>query len=196
MQTLTLTVQDIEILNIAKNRLLSRKQLSSKELYVLSNFLEGLPKAETLLAEKFPLDKKFDIKVLDINQVWPHLERWLSLFNHLPKNGLSNFPRAYWVDAEEDKCFWKKNVIIEAAFIPSLAYSKKNEARGQIVRLALKTDGTAIFRFSATEDAEAFPDLYLFDGSWKEAYILTVKTLRQGWPQTKFPKEFEPFLKK
>jgi|SRR6185312_1694301 len=196
MSTLTLTVQDIEILKKAQHKLQNRKPLSSEEDHALDNFLTSLPPPETLLNKKFPLNENFEIKLFDIKQMWPQLEKWIGLFNSLPKNGNAHYSNAGWIDAEEDKDFWKRNVIIDVTFIPSFSYSKRCEGENRIVGLSLKTDGTAAFQFWIVEDAENFPELYNFKGSWREAYLLVVKTLQQGWPQTKFPKEFEQFLKK
>ncbi|WP_144915182.1 hypothetical protein [Mucilaginibacter frigoritolerans] len=193
---LTLTVQNAAILKKAQNKIYNQKCLTSKERDVLGNFLTSLPSCETLLNEKFPLSEEFEIKIFDIEAIWPQLQKWIALFKNLPKNGNTHYPNAGWIDAEEDKDFWRRNVIIKVAFVPSFQYSKKDEDENKIIGLNLKTDGTAQFEFWMIEDAENFPDLYNFNGSWKEAYLLTVKTLQQGWPQTKFPKEFEQFLKK
>jgi hypothetical protein len=196
MKKLTLTVTDIATLKKAENKIHDRKPLNANERYALTNFLASLPSSETLLNEKFPLDETFEIKVFDIQEMWPHMEKWISLFNDLPKNGSKFYPNAGWLDAEESKDFWKTNVIIVASFIPSFAYSKRNKGENQIIAVNLKTDGTATFQFWTVEDAKDFPELYNFKGTWKEAYLLTVKTLMEGWPHTKFPEEFEPLLKK
>jgi hypothetical protein len=194
MSTITLTVQGIETLKRVQNKLYNRKRLSSDELNALDNFLTSLPPSESLLNEKFPLNESFEIKLFDIEEMWPQLDKWITLFNSLPKNGNPNYPHAGWIDAEEDKDFWSKNIIIEVAFIPSFAYSKRGKEENQVIGLNLKTDGSATFEFWFIEDAENFPELYNFKGSWNEAYLLVVKTLQQGWPQTEFPKEFEQFL--
>lgn len=196
MSTLTLTVKDIEVLKKAQSKLYSGKRLSSDERSTLDNFLASLPSPATLLKEKFPLDENFEIKVFNIEEMWPHMKKWLDLFNSLPKNGDEYHPSAGWLDAEEDDTFWKRNVIIEAEFIPSLAFSKREDKGDRTIGIFLKTDGTAEFVFWQVRDAEQYPDLYSFKGSWKEAYLLTVKTLQQGWPQTKFPEELLPLLKK
>lgn len=190
MSTLTLSVRDIEILKNAKHKLNLRKRLSSDERDVLDNLLAGLPPSEILLNEKFPLDERFEIKIFDIEESWPQIEKWIDLFNSLPKETSFTGVHAMWIDDD----FWKRNVIIEVSFIPTLAHSKRKDNKS--IYLSLKIDGTALFKFNLIKDAENFPELYQFNGSWKDAYLLVVKTLQQGWPQTKFPKEFEQFLKK
>jgi hypothetical protein len=129
--------------------------------------------------------------------MWPLLENWVMLFERLPKikNGNSSYPKACAIYHEDYEDPWSPNmVIIEVVFIPSLYYSKRKEGENKTIILQLKIDGTAKFQFWFVEDAENFPKLYSFKGSWKESYLLTVKTLQQGWPQITFPKEFEQFL--
>jgi len=184
-----LTVQDIEILKKAQRKLFHHKRLSPDERYVLDSLLDSLPASETLLNEKFPLDEHFEIKIFDIEEMWPQLNKWIELFNSLPIGTHVGF-----IGVEDDRDFWRRNVIIEGTFIPSIVYSRRK--KDQNILIYLKIDGTATFGFSKVKDAENFPDLYAFNGSWKEAYLLVIKTLQQGWPQTKFPTEFEQLLKK
>ena len=196
MKTLTLLVKDAQVLNEIKIKLINQHRLSSIQHNILSSFLSHLPPTETLLSEKFLLsDEAFEIKVFDIEEIWPHLHKWIDLFNKLPKNW-SRYPKAGWIDADKDGDVWARNAIIEIVFIPSLEYSKKNKKDNKIISLYLKTDGTAIFELYTIKDTENFPELYNFKGSWKEAYFLVVKTLQQGWPQTQFPVELKQFLKK
>lgn len=187
-------MDDIATLNQIQTKVWQKKRLSLEDRNLLESFLRNLPTTSDLLKEKFPLEEKFEIKVFDTKEMWPHMEKWINLFNSLPKNGDEYHPSAGWFDAEQDDTFWKRNVIIEAEFIPSIAFSKRKHFK--TVGLNLKTDGTAFFNFDLVDDAKAFPELYQFNGSWKEAYLLAVRTLQQGWPQTKFPDEFEQFLKK
>jgi hypothetical protein len=55
MSTLTLTVQDIQILQQAKQKLYNQKRLSGDERSALTTFLDSLPPTEDLLNEKFPV---------------------------------------------------------------------------------------------------------------------------------------------
>jgi hypothetical protein len=194
MSTLTLSAKDIDALNKIQSKLYQKKRLSSEDRNVLDSFLQHLPSTSDLLKEKYPIDEQFEIKVFDVKEMLPHMEKWIALFNSLPKNGDDNHPSAGWFDGEEDPSFWKRNVIIEAEFIPSIGFSKRSNFK--TVGLNLKTDGTAFFVFDLLEDARTLPELYQFNGSWKDAYLLVVKTLKEGWPQTMFPKEFEQLLKK
>jgi hypothetical protein len=126
--------------------------------------------------------------------MWPHLEKWVALFNNLPKNGNELSVHAGLISADDSVELVRKNIIMSGSFIPSIAYSRRRKGEIKNIGFDLKTDGTATFQFWRIEDAENFPDLYNFNGSWKDAYLLTIKTLQQGWPQTKFPTEFEQFL--
>jgi hypothetical protein len=60
----------------------------------------------------------------------------------------------------------------------------------------LKDDGSAKFWFPTFEDAEQYPELFNFRGTWKEAYLLLIETLKNGWPMEEFPDELKLFLKK
>lgn len=194
MQSLTLKIKDIELLNNIKTKLHLRKPLTSYQKDMLYIFLNDLPLTEKLISERVSFDETFEIKIVDIKELWPQLDKWLCLFNNLPKNGHSHYPYACWVDAEDSAELSRQNVIIEVVFMPSLDYSKRKFDGDKTVDIHLKTDGTAIFVLRTLEDVENFPELYNFKGSWKEAYVLLIKTLQQGWPQQKFPKEFEQFL--
>jgi len=193
MQKLTLVLKDIAALNKIQTKLNQKEALASEEQYILDAFLQHIPSTTNILKEKLPLDELFEIEVFDIKEMLPHMEKWINLFNNLPKNGDEHYPCAGWFDGEEDTTFWKRNVIIEAEFIPSLALSKRKVFR--TIGLSLKTDGTGFFVFDLIEDAKSFPELYSFNGSWKEAYLLTVKTIQKGWPQTTFPIEFQSLLR-
>lgn len=183
-------------MNQVQKKLTKSTPLTDEEDLALDAFLTNIPKAKQLLADKYPLDEQFEVQVFDFDAMIPHFDKWCNLFEALPKNGATHYPNAGWFDAREDKNFWKRGVVIEASFIPSLEFYRRGEKGNQIIGINLKVDGTATFEFWMIEDAEKFPELYNFRGSWKEAYLLTVKTLQEGWPQTKFPPELESLLKK
>ncbi|MFA5987733.1 MAG: hypothetical protein WC797_03745 [Candidatus Paceibacterota bacterium] len=194
MSTIFLTVKNIEILNAIQNKSYQKVPLTDDERYALDDFLQNLPSTKDLFADRTPIDELFVVDLFDSDEMQMHLEKWVSLFQSLPKNGSNTYPSAGWIFPEEDCDFWKRKVIIEAEFLPSLTYSRKEE--NQAIGLNLKIDGTAVFNLILVEDVETFPELYNFKGTWMEAYLLTVKTLKEGWPQTKFPKELEQFLPK
>lgn len=84
---------------------------------------------------------------------------------------------------------------MKAVFAPSLAYlTDRKASEGYEIRF--KGDGTARFWFPTFRDVEAYPELYSFKGSWKEAYLLLIETLKKGWPTEGFPEELRQFLKK
>jgi hypothetical protein len=195
--TTTLKIKDIEILNEIRNHLDRNWSLSSDHLEHLTSFLAHLPPTKHLLSEKTSFDTELEIETMDISEVWPHLEKWIDLFNSLPKNGTRHYPSAGWINADEGDAVEKliqANIIIEVIFIPSFAYSKKEYEIERSFALHLKTDGTAIFVLKTLDDTANFPELYQFNASWKEAYILLVKTLHRGWPQTKFPEELKKLI--
>src|SRR5258708_36234571 len=123
MSTLTLTVQDLEILKRVKQKLYDRQRLSDDERYALTNFLDSLPPAENLLNEKFPIDEHFEIKVFDVEEMWPQLEKWVDLFNSLPKNGNKLSVYACLISADDLAEMVRENIIITGSFVPSIAYS-------------------------------------------------------------------------
>jgi len=196
MQTVTLAVQDIATLNKIHAKIYEKKRLSPDDRSFLDLFLRGLPNAFNLLHEKCPLDEQFEVKVFDVKEMQPHFEKWIALFRGLPKNGNPDYPYAYLFDVEQNTRFWKTSVVIEVAFVPSFEFSKRYDKSSRTIELSLKVDGTASFDLYLISDIEQYPELYNFKGSWKEAYLLVVKTLKQGWPMEEFPDELKPFLKK
>lgn len=194
MPTLNLAVRDIAVLNAIADKIDHSKEITDDERQQLCIFLYGLPVTETLLQEKFPLEDEFEVNVFSIGEMKPHLEKWIQLFERLPNNGSSIYPSAGWVDGDNNPDFWRENRIIFASFIPSYKYSQLRDGLGLPLTLYLITDGTASVEIYTMEEAEMFPHLYKFKGSWKEAYLLVVKTLKEGWPQTKFPRELEQLL--
>lgn len=193
---MTLSVNDIEVLNTIYNKLSSNLKLSRKDRTVLSEFLYGLPSINKILTERFPLNDLFEVELYSVEQMRPHIQKWIRLFNRLPRE-ISRFGiHAGWLDGQEDDSFWETNVVIEGEFIPTQQLSTRKDDGCLSIGIILKADGTATFKFADLRLAERFTDLYNFNGSWKEAYLLVAKTLQQGWPQTKFPLEFEQFLTK
>jgi hypothetical protein len=157
---------------------------------MLRNLLTQLPIADALLSEQIPMYEEFEVKVWTFDQVEHELEKWRALFNHLP--GYNICPFSYFVDGDEPE-FVRKRLIIVAQFAPNMAYI---EERDVSFKVYLKDDGTATFYLPTLEDAEQFPELYYFKGSWKEAYLLLIETLQKGWPMEEFPEELQKFLPK
>lgn len=83
-----------------------------------------------------------------------------------------------------------------AWFAPSYAYNSAKTAHDPAYEVQLKGDGTASFELPTLQDAQRYPELYNFRGSWKEAYLLLIETLKNGWPMEEFPEELQQFLKK
>lgn len=194
MSPLILTLKEIVSLNEIKSKISNDKALSTAENQVLSNFFCALPKAKKILVNRPPDDRIAAVEVFDFEEIKPHLKRWIELFNNLPKNGGKQLPYA-WITISDDYESLKDDVIISVAFVPSIKVSHKRGLK-RLININLKINGTASFTLNCRDDHRTFEELSNFTGSWRDAYLLTVKTLQQGWPQTKFPKEFEMLLRK
>jgi len=193
MQTLTLKIKDIDGLNSIQKKLSEQKPLTKKQQDILSVFLAQLPPTNTLLIERTPLDEQFETQAWEMEKFDEYLEQWEKLFGNLP--GWDYCPMCYSVDTDNPEML-RKNVIMIAVFAPSYTYNcvRSSDERGYEVWL--KDDGTAQFQVPTLADAEKYPELYNFKGTWKEAYYLLIETLKKGWPMEEFPEELLPLLKK
>lgn len=189
MNSINLRIRDINILNDIRKALYKHQSLSIEQQDILSEFLLNLPKAVSLLKEKVPLNQTINVELLETDKISPVLKKWEALFNNLP--GWDFCPICYIVD-KDDLDALKENVLIIAIFSPSYSYNLIHKGEGYEVWL--KSDGTSQFKLPSLEDAELFPELYNFKGSWKEAYLLLIETLQKGWPMEEFPKELQKFL--
>lgn len=193
MQTLTLKIKDIQNLNEIKKSLSDKQPLTEKQQTNLIHFLSQLPQTENLFLEQTSLDEQFDARLWEVGKIDNHLDQWERLFGNLP--GWDYCPICAVVDNDNVEML-RKNVIMFAVFAPSYAYNciRSSEERGYEVWL--KDDGTAQFHVPTLTDAEAYPELYNFKGTWKEAYYILIETLKKGWPMEEFPEELLPLLKK
>ncbi|MDB5124820.1 MAG: hypothetical protein JWP94_2949 [Mucilaginibacter sp.] len=190
MQTRTLKIKDIEILNNIQKSLLKAEQLSKEQQQSLLELLSQIPRSNQLLAEKIPLEKSLRVNLLSIQEIDIIVKNWISLFNNIP--GYDYAPCCLLVLGNEK--LLRENVIVTASFAPSMAYNLLEDEEG--FELYLKDNGTASFQLPSLEDAEQYPELYNFKGTWKEAYLLLIDTLKKGWPMDEFPEELLPLLKK
>ena len=190
MKRITITIKETNtILAISKN-LLDNRKLSGLQQTFLSNILSQILTAEsTMIEESLPED--IEILSSDRNESQNLLLQWRNLFNNIP--GFNFAPNCYILTHDSNSLVYK-NVVMIAAFAPSMSYNKilSNEA----YEVRFKDDGTARFWFPTFEDAEQYPKLFNFKGSWKEAYLLLIDTLKKGWPMEKFPEELQKFLPK
>ncbi|HVW97066.1 MAG TPA: hypothetical protein VHA56_13935 [Mucilaginibacter sp.] len=191
MQTLTLRIKDIKNLNSIQQTLSKKDSLTVEQQYILSDFLEKLPLAKTLLSEKISLEETFDVQVLDVIELQETFLKWETLFSNLP--GWDFCPICSIVDNDDIELL-RKGVVIMAVFSPSYSYNV--EHRGDGFELHLNENSTASFMLPTLADAEQYPELYNFKGSWKEAYLLLIATLQKGWPINEFPEELQKFLPK
>ncbi|QKJ32465.1 hypothetical protein HQ865_22765 [Mucilaginibacter mali] len=191
MKTATLTISDISRLEAIQHRLVDNKPISKLDKEYLADFLAQLPAVNQLLLEKAPFDETISVGLLATGHIEMELEKWRNLFESLP--GWDYAAHCYFVD-QEDKGMLGRNVIAIAQFAPSISYNLDTTKEGYEVWL--KDDGTAEFYLCTLEDAKSWPELYNFKGSWKEAYLLLIETLKKGWPMEEFPEELLPLLKK
>lgn len=189
MKNLTLTISNISYLQTIQSRLAKNKPISTVDKAFLAEFLAQLPTADTLMIDKIPLDKTFNVTFWDHSK--ENLRCWVELFAQTPGWDYTAF---CYMTAETDRDMLSKNVIAIAQFAPSMSHNLDNKKRAYEVWL--KDNGSAVFYLPTLEDAEKFPDMYNFKGTWKEAYLLLIETLKKGWPMEEFPEELQQFLKK
>lgn len=193
MQTLTLKVRNIQVLKQIQKNLSERLPLTERQQNFLSDFLVQLPQANTLLLEKIAIDEPLEMNLWDVGKIETKLDKWVDLLNNLP--GWDYCPFSFLVNNDNPDLL-KKDVVIVAWFAPSYSYNSIRSEQERAYEIWLKGDGTAIFQLPTLEDAEQYPDLYNFKGTWKEAYYLLIETLKKGWPMEEFPEELLPLLKK
>ena len=191
MKNLTLTIRNIGRLNKLQKRLAENKPIAQIDKTYLSEFLSQIPPASSLLLGKKPLDLILDIPAWDRHD--DMLRLWLELLENLP--GWNYCPFAFLVD-NDNLDLLHQNVLIVAWFAPSYSYNCIRSSESRAYEVWLKDNGAAVFQLPTLEDAEKFPELYNFKGTWKEAYLLLIETLKKGWPMEEFPEELKPFLKK
>ncbi len=191
MKAITFTISDISRLNSLQNRLADNKRISTVDKMFLAEFLAQIPRDKTLLTERVPLNEMFSIKVWDKHD--KDLQYWVTLFENLP--GWDYCPFSFLVDNDNINLL-KENVVIVAWFAPSYSYNSIRSEKDCAYEVWLKDDGTAVFQLPSLQDAEKYPELYNFKGTWKEAYYLLIETLKKGWPMEEFPDELLPLLKK
>jgi len=190
MNTLTLNIKNIDILNEIKTKLLNNEPLSTALQEILIRFLSQLPSPDILFQSKIEIEKNFKIKLLDFSKIDSELDQWIDLFGNLP--GWDYCPFVYRTDFEhENLSLLQKNVILVVVFAPSLSYNEEKRK----IELHLKTDGSAEFILFSFRDVKEFPALYNFKGDWKAAYFLLIKILKIGWPLEEFPIELMSLLK-
>jgi len=193
MSALTITIKDIDALNNIQKKFLEYQPITTREQSILGKFLSQIPPTSTFLSKKISFDENITVSLWTVSLVQSNLKRWQSLFANLP--GWDYCPFCYIVDDETPELL-QKNVIIVAWFAPSYAYNSIRSEKNRAYEVWLKDDGTALFQVPTLKDAKLYPKLYNFKGSWKEAYLLLIETLRKGWPMEEFPEELKPFLKK
>jgi hypothetical protein len=191
MKNLIFKIKDIKTLNEIQQVLSKHQSLTENQQTTLTIFLSQLPPDDILLSEKILLDEPFEVKVWNMEKIDLLLRSWKELFQNLP--GWNYCPLCYFVENDNVEML-RKNVLMMAFFAPSFSYNCDSSTEPYEVHL--KDDGTAIFRLPTLEDAEKYPELYHFKGSWKEAYLLLIATLQKGWPMEEFPEELQKFLPK
>jgi hypothetical protein len=184
-----ITLADLEPLKSIQNSLLNQQSLTSEQQIHLSRFLSLFPVSQNFTSNDFPLNELMEINIEDKNGFQSQLEKWLKLFENIPGY---DYVSSWFVQQEELELL-SKNVIMIVDFAPSLSYNLSH-LDGYYIHL--KDNGTASFSLPTFQDAEIYPELYNFKGTWKEAYFLLIETLKKGWPMEEFPEELKPFLKK
>ena len=192
MQYLTIRISDLKLLNIINAKLKSDIPLSQTEQLTLTRFLEQVPTPESELLKLIPCNESVTVKFWNMVRMEKVMKKWQRLFYNLP--GFDHSPGSDIIDQHSDPRLFARNVILNITFCPTLSHNEYEDK--EPFEIHLKDDGSAKFWFPTFEDAEAYPELYNFIGTWKEAYLLLIETLRKGWPMEEFPEELKPFLKK
>lgn len=192
MNNVTLTIQSIESLNLIRTKLIDQQALTLIEQNCLVELLGQLPSTKNLLAKKLRLQEPLQVSMWNMEKINILLKKWIELFENIP--GYDYCPCCLPVSGKEDRNLLQNHVIMVAAFAPSMSYNLDDNNDGYEV--LLKENGTASFWLPTLKDAEQYPELYNFKGTWKEAYLLLIETLKKGWPMDEFPDELKSFLKK
>ncbi len=192
MKNLTLTTKDIGRLNSICDSIKDGIQIRVNDKIFLADFLTQIPSINDFLIEKVPFDQNFEIGLWDSSKIESNLKRWQKLFGNLP--GWDYCPFCFAVD-EDNPELLKENVVLVAWFAPSYSYNTIRSSKDRAYEVWLKDNGTAIFQLPTLADAEKYPVLYNFKGSWKEAYVLLIETLKKGWPMEEFPEQLLSLLK-
>jgi hypothetical protein len=196
MNQLTLTIQNISDLNSIKEALVKNQPLPLGQQTNLISLLSQLPAGENLLSNKIPLDLPLPVDIWETERLRACLSQWIALFEHLPDYDGTTFCIAGYENEPE---LVKIRTVIVALFAPTLTYAiylSEQAQDNESFEVHLKDDGMAYFKLPTLKDAEQYPELYSFKGSWKEAYLLTVETMKKGWPMEEFPEELQKFLPK
>jgi len=169
-----------------------QKKLNNPQLLIPEDF-ETLGRLLSQITSRPPIIPAFDtisIPIPNTMELERVLKKWARLFKNIPGY---DYAGDWWIIPREEKKLLSQGVIATLTFAPTMAY---NETSIDGCEVHLKNNGTAKFWFPTFEDAEQYPELYNFKGSWKEAYYLLIETLKKGWPMEEFPEELLPLLKK
>ena len=192
MNHLTIRISDFKLLNQINSKLKNHETLSQQEQLTLTRFLDQVPTPESELLKIIRFDKSIEVKFWNMARMEKVMRKWQRLFYNLP--GFDHSPGSDIIDQHGDPRLFERNVILNITFSPTLSHNEfQNKDPFEI---HLKDDGNAKFWFPTFEDAEHYPELFNFKGTWKEAYLLLIETLKKGWSMEEFPEELKPFLKK
>lgn len=192
MTHITFTISDIQKLNSIKAQLSNKRPLTAVEQEYLLHFLTQVPTPDARLLKDIATEEPIRVMAWDVAEIEEILQKWKQLFYDLP--GFDHSPSADIVDLHGNPDWFHQNIIMVVTFSPTLSHNEFECKEPFEVRL--KDDGTALFWFPTCDDSRNYPELYNFGGTWKEAYLLLIETLKRGWPMEEFPEELRPFLKK
>lgn len=198
MKELTLKIKETHLLKAIGKTLNSELPLTKEQRAFLVKLCSKIPETKHFLEEKPFLEDTIQVNLLDIAFIEENLKKWQALFENIP--GFDFAPYSY-VTIEQGIIgdgvseLLAKGVLIVATFSPCATYGLLPEEKDGI-DVYLKDDGTAMFSLLTQKNVEQYPELYTFKGSWKEAYLLMIETIKRGWPMEGFPKELQGFLPK
>jgi hypothetical protein len=191
MKHVTLTITKIEHLIDLADKLKDKVDLEDEERDYIFNFLSMLPESQDLLIEKVPLMAEIPVNLWSAKKMKRELKTWQTLFKNLPWK--KRRPRCEMTSEVDFDKLWR-NVFMTGYFMPSMTYDM--EIDNEQFELEIMDNGNAVFNFPSSSNALDYHGLYVFKGTWKEAYLLLIDTLKKGWPIEEFPEELKPLLKK
>jgi hypothetical protein len=189
MQLITLTKSSIIHLLLLERQLSKSEPLQQDDRTFLVQLLRQILEIEFFAESNIAIADIFNIDFCDSKKIHKNLKDWATLFSNIP--GWDDAAFFYMV---EEKCLLEKGVIAIGNFAPSMSYNLISNNPSYEIRF--KQDSSAIFWFPTQNDADKYPELATFNGSWLDAYFAMLETMKKGWPIEEFPEELQQFFKK
>jgi hypothetical protein len=186
METITLTLTELDRLKAIQKNLKGMKVLPISQQSYLYSILSLFPTSEEMLLRCIGNATGFQVNLWDTKRLEAHLIDWCRLFAGVPGYDHST---NFCIVGPERADLLRRNVIVVSNFSPSMSYHLSQS--GNPCEVHLHDDGTASFWLPTFDLAERYPDMDFFRGTWQEAYQLLAETIRAGWPMEEFPQQLK-----